>query len=376
MKNETLRTDSEMSTENTHEESADGYLVLESKAWDIWAVSSLECKERPHDTIKSTKCKLVPCFRSAGGLTMDTKRQSIAANKMAFVDKIGEMSRRGDIPAVVETFEGFWTDKAKYPWHTVYPSLEKRMPAKKPDADLSSTLLLLRDAVFGALGLTSLSLALDLSTEEVVKKITKQQSWREAQRIVRQYVSDIVTEMIGKGDIAYLIPFGLVTDGLGFLVPLLRQAQLQEFRDARPKLVRGKINLKALSKSTMGRTLLKQLAITEDGLKELDPRGAALLESYEHMLVDIEIGEEVTTATVPDTEQVTIGGEPLKKSPSRSPTRAAGSRGSGVQTNLTAYVGAPRDGTGSKNMSRARRPKSKLEKSRTKRQTPLSDDSQ
>ncbi len=166
---------------------------------------------------------------------MATERRSVATDKMAFVDMVSDMSRRGDISAVAETFEGYWTDKTKYPWHTLYSLLEKRSLTKEPDADLSNTLLLLRDAVFGALGLTSLSLVLDVSTEEIVRKITKQHSWKDAQRNIREYASGIVSDMIGQGEIKYLTTIGLATDGLGFLLPSLRQAQLDEFKKLNPR---------------------------------------------------------------------------------------------------------------------------------------------
>jgi hypothetical protein len=291
---------------------------------------------------------------------------------MAFVDMITDMSRRGDISEVAETFEGYWTDKIKYPWHTVYLLLEKRSLTRKPNADLSNTLLLLREAVFGALGLTSLSLALDASTDEIVKRIIKQSSWKEAQRSVRQYASDIVSDMIGKGEIKYLTPVGLATDGLGFLIPALRQAQLEEFKKAKPKVVNGKLDLKRMSNSVVGRGLLRQLAITENELDETDNRTKALLESYEHMLVDIEISEEAATIPASQTEQVAIGGGPIKASSARKPARGTESRRVAVQTNLTEYVGHPEEGVASKHTPMPHRSKSSSRRSQVKRRSPKS----
>ncbi|RDE11980.1 MAG: hypothetical protein C4K47_09115 [Candidatus Thorarchaeota archaeon] len=304
---------------------------------------------------------------------MATERQSVATDKMAFIDMVSDMSRRGDFSAVAETLEGYWINKSKYPWHSVYPVLEKRLLSRKPDSDFSNTLLLLRDAVFGAVGLTSLSLALDVTTEEVVRKITKQQSWKEAQRNVRKFLSDIVSDMIAGGEIKHLTPLGLSADGLGFLVPVLRQAQLEEFRRAKPKIMKGYLNLRPLSNSVIGRTLLRQLAIKEDRLEEQDPRVTSLLESYEHMLVDIEIGEEATAGAAPETEQATIIGGPVKEYAGRKPTKAVESRGSGVQTNLTEYVGRSPGEAEFKPKPHHGHPKTRQRRKSQERQPPLSD---
>jgi len=290
---------------------------------------------------------------------MDAKRRSVAGDKMAFVDMVCDMSRRGDISAVTETFEGYWTDKAKNPWHTLYAGLGKRWATKKPDVDLSNTLLLLRDAVFGALGMTSLSLALDMTTEEIVRRIVKEPSWKEARRDLRQYVSDTVSEMIRRGEIANLIASGLMSDDLGFLTSPLRHAQLEEFRNSKPKVVRGKLDLRPLSKCIIGRTLLRQLVIKEDRLDEGDPRGAQLLETYEHMLVDVEIGEGASAASPVDTEQVTIGGQPTNEILDRKQTRVSEEQGEGVQTNLAEYVGNSREAGGLKRITRPPRSKPK-----------------
>jgi len=338
--------------QTTSERSTDGFRVLDLPL--MISARSVDFEGYNNRTIQSKagNANLFHVSVTTGGLIMDAKRRSVAGDKMAFVDMVCDMSRRGDISAVAETFEGYWTDKMKYPWHTLYAGLEKRSATKKPDVNLSNTLLLLRDAVFGALGLTSLSLALEMSTEEIVRRIVKEPSWKEARRDVRQYASDTVSEMIKRGEIAYLIPSGLTSDGLGFLAPTLRHAQLEEFRNSKPKLMRGKLDLRPLSRCILGRTLLRQLAIKEDRLDEGDPRGAQLLETYEHMLVDVEIGEGAPAAAPVDMEQVTIGGEPTDEGTDRKQARVSEEQGEGVQTNLTEYVGNSREDRGAKRVPR------------------------
>ncbi len=107
----------------------------------------------------------------------------------------------------------------------------------------------------------------------------------------------------------------------------------------------------------------------EDELDEDDPRAAALLESYEHMLVDLEIGEDIAIAPVSDTEQATIVGGPVKASVGKKPTRGTESRRLAVQTNLTEYVGHPQEGAASKHVPMPSRPRSRAGRSPAKRES-------
>ncbi len=274
---------------------------------------------------------------------MSAKRRLPKTSRLAFVSTICDMSRRGDIDAVIGTFEGYWTDKTRYPWQNTYTLLEKYWALENPETDVSETLLLLRDAVFGALGLHSLSLPLEIPTQEVLKRIMRGRSWKDSRRSVREYLSQVVSDMVEHGQIAHLIPSGLRHDGLGFLLPALEKARLDEFRNARPKTTRGKFDLRPLSKSVIGRTLLRQLSMKTEKLAEDDPQVGQVEEAYEHMLLDLEVGEGVATLSPDETLQVTISGEPLEETTERKQARGVLPLTPGVQTNLTEYVGPPAD---------------------------------
>jgi len=274
---------------------------------------------------------------------VSAKRRPPKTSRLAFVSTICDMSRRGDIDAVIEAFEGYWTDKTRYPWHNTYTLLEKYWALENPERDVSETLLLLRDAVFGALGLHSLSLPLEIPTQEILKRIVKGRSWKESRRSVRENLSQAVSEMIDQGQIAHFIPWALKHDGLGFLLPALQEARLDEFRNARPKTTRGKFDLRALSKSVIGRALLRQLSIKSEKLAEDDPQVGQVEEAYEHMLLDLEVGEGVATLSPDETLQVTISGEPLEETTDRKQARGVLQLAPGVQTNLTEYAGPPAD---------------------------------
>ncbi|RDE15418.1 MAG: hypothetical protein C4K49_06205 [Candidatus Thorarchaeota archaeon] len=274
---------------------------------------------------------------------MSTKRRLPKTSRLAFVSTVCDMSRRGDIDAVIDTFEGYWRDKTRYPWHNTYVMLEKYWALENPETDVSETLLLLRDGVFGALGLHSLSLPIEMSTQEILRRIVKGRSWKDSRRSAREYLSQVVSDMIEQGQIAHLIPSALKHDGLGFLLPSLEKARLDEFRNARPKITRGKLDLRPLSKSVIGRTLLRQLSTKREMLAVDDPQVGQAEEAYEHMLLDLEVGEGVATLSPEDTLQVTISGEPLEETTERKQVRGVLPLTPGVQTNLTEYVGSPAD---------------------------------
>jgi hypothetical protein len=255
------------------------------------------------------------------------------------------MSRRADIDAIENSLKGFWSDKKANPWNKIYTSIEKYWMKEKPDEDVSNTLLLIRDSVFGALDIHSMSLSLDIPTQDLLKILLGEKSWKEGRRKVRTHCAKLVSDMLDKGVTKYFVPSGLERDGFGFLVPSLRAARIKEIKKARPKETKGILNLKKLANSELGRDLLRLHMIAPEmddkgkkvwTLSVKDPRATGLLEAYESMIQNLESDE--SSRIIPDyTQQVTLNGKPLSEevSPRKEPRSTSVSPG--VQEPLTEF---------------------------------------
>ncbi len=234
---------------------------------------------------------------------------------MAFVDHICELSRRGAMQEIANSIREYWVDKKAAPWHRIYDMLDKNWNWKSGDKEeFTQRLLLLRDGVFGSLGMLSLSLAIDLSTKEVLHILTKSKDWNSGRRDVRSRCAKILSEMISKKQLADLLPSALERDGFGFLVPSLKDALFEEYRDAQPRITRKKLDVSLLSKSVLGRSLLREQMITESKIAEEDPRTQQLLETYERLLVELELDERVVILPPSETDQLTLNGEVVAES--------------------------------------------------------------
>ena len=211
---------------------------------------------------------------------------------------------------IASSMKKYWTDKRAAPWHRIYDLLDKNWDWKSGDKEeLNQRLLLLRDGVFGSLGVLSLSLALDLSTKDVLQILTKSKDWNSGRQSVRSRCTKILSEMIAKKQVAELIPSALERDGFGFLVSSLKDALFEEYRDAQPKVSRKKLDVSLLAKSILGKPLLREQMITESKIAEGDPRTQQLLEAYERLLVELELDEKVMLAPPSETDQLTLNGE-------------------------------------------------------------------
>ena len=102
---------------------------------------------------------------------LSKERRSTRKRKLAFVDAICDTSRRGDIDGALELLKGYWIDKKAHPWHRIYTMIETHWTKEGEQRDLAETLLLLRDAVFGSIGIHSLSLTLDTPTSIILPSI-------------------------------------------------------------------------------------------------------------------------------------------------------------------------------------------------------------
>ncbi|NHJ14676.1 MAG: hypothetical protein EAX95_13435 [Candidatus Thorarchaeota archaeon] len=203
----------------------------------------------------------------------------------------------------------YWSDKRKAPWHRLYDLIEKEWDWKKGDIDdLKQRLLLIRDGVFASMEMLSLSLAIDLPTQELLQILTKAKDWSSGKRAVREKCAKIVNRLISEGEITQLVPAALERDGFGFLVGPLQDALISEYREAQPTKKKKHLDVSALSESILGRRLLREQMISEAKLPLDDPRVEPLLEAFDRYLIELELDERAVFPALKDTDQLTLNG--------------------------------------------------------------------
>ena len=269
---------------------------------------------------------------------LSKKGRSPKSSKLVFVHKIADLSSRGDIEAITELLKGYWKDKRAYPWHRLHATIETQWEKEKPDEDLQETLVLLRDGVFGALEMLSLSLALNVPTSEVLVMVCKGESWKDGRRLARAECSTLAMNLINKGDLGNLTPSALERDGMGFLLASLAEAHLKEFKMARPKTKDGKLDLKALSRTMYGRKLIREKAIAATSIDEADSAAAEILETYDNLILELEIADASKIIPVSSTEQVTLNGKLIEDSADKEEIHKSRELTPSVQAPLTEYL--------------------------------------
>jgi hypothetical protein len=228
--------------------------------------------------------------------------------QLAYVQKICDLSRRGDMNAVVDMLKGFYRDSKTNPWHRIYKDTRTYLEKENSKTKASETLLLLREAIFGALDILSFGLIAEISTDDILNLLASESHWNAARRKVRNHCLDIAEELISNGNVRYLLPSALKRDDFGFLIPRVEEVQWENFVKAKPKISRGKLDLSKLEKSILGSHFLSEQMIMEAKLNSDDPRVPLLLEAYELQLVEIEVNRSVRTHPVTQTEQATLNG--------------------------------------------------------------------
>ncbi|MFW9806681.1 MAG: hypothetical protein ACFFFK_08135 [Candidatus Thorarchaeota archaeon] len=213
--------------------------------------------------------------------------------------------------------KGYYSDKEAHPWHIIYKNIEKYWNKENPKKDVSEALILIRDAVFGALDILSLSVALDVPTSEFVKLFTDEASWMEGRRKVRNRCIELVGELVKKKKIRYLIPSALERDGLGFLISEIEEAELEIFKKAKPEMKKVPkkkkqvLDLSSLEKCKAGSRFLREQMVMELYIEKGDPRIPEIVEAYDHFLVELEVDIGLSTSGHVLTEQVTLNGKPV-----------------------------------------------------------------
>jgi hypothetical protein len=298
---------------------------------------------------------------------LSKKGRSPKSSKLVFVHKIADLSSRGDIEATTELLKGYWKDKRTYPWHRLYAIIEKQWEKENPDKNLQETLILLRDAIFGCLEMLSLSLALNIPASEVLVMVCKGKSWKDGRRFARAECSTLAMDLINKGDLSNLTPSALERDGMGFLLASLHEAYLKEFKMARPKTKDGKLDLKALSRTMYGRKLIREKAMAAISIDEADPASAEILETYDNLILELEIADASRIIPVSSTEQITLNGKLIEDSADKEEIHKPKEPTPSVQAPLTEYLTGPTKGSRPKSRKRKTSKKKHGKKSSAKK---------
>ncbi|MGY5877117.1 MAG: hypothetical protein RTU30_15305, partial [Candidatus Thorarchaeota archaeon] len=270
-----------------------------------------------------------------GRMDILTTKSGSKKKQSPFITRIVDLSRRGDMVAITDSLSGYYKDKKEHPWHRVYAMIEKEVAASQ----LTEIVLLLRDAVFGALEILSLSLALECPTEDLISILAKQKTWKEGRKKVRSHCIQQASELIEKKDVYHLDPVALNRDGFGFIVPSLIQAKLEVFRRGRPETKKKQLDLKRLLRSIIGRKLLREHMIAEDSIPESDPRTNQLLEAFDLLLIELEIEESRLGEIIGPTEQVTLSGKPIDEDEEEEREPSHREKDTlGVQAPLTEFI--------------------------------------
>ncbi|TFF95728.1 hypothetical protein EU546_02745 [Candidatus Thorarchaeota archaeon] len=255
------------------------------------------------------------------------------------MERICDSVRRGDIAAVRESLESFWENKKENPWHRIYTDIEKYWKKEHPDADLSETLLLLRDGVFASLDMQSLSLPVDVGTPELLEMVLAEDTWKAGRRTARNHCASLLGDRIRRGHLNHMEDTALELDGFGYLLDELREARLEQYRKAEPDVKRKYAYLKPLLRSREGRRLLRSLSITEERLEKDSQRFEELMQAYEHALVDMEV-DFTSSQVFPDsTRQVTLNGKAVENDSEQEHVRLrTKGKSKGEQERLTEFL--------------------------------------
>ncbi|MDF1540548.1 MAG: hypothetical protein P1Q69_16750 [Candidatus Thorarchaeota archaeon] len=281
--------------------------------------------------------------------------QKAKSNKLAYIDSICDSCERGDIDGVRDLLKGYYNDKTQHPWHKIHSLIQKNWEKSRKMEKLPETLTLIRDGVFGALDISSLSLALDEPVTEILAVLLKAKTWVQGRKDVRAYCSMKAAQFIANQSLDFLDPSSLSHDGFGYLIPLLNESRLEQYRKAQPKEDGKILDVKSLARSVYGRKILRNLGITKSSLEKKDPLAEQLLQEYDNFLIELECDTSRTIESIGPTEQLTLNGKPLteeeeeqeKKKPSEKAT-------DGVQAPLSEYMEPPKKKPTPKQASRKR----------------------
>jgi len=212
---------------------------------------------------------------------------------------------------ISDMMKGYYADKKKHPWNLINKNIQNFLQKETSKEKQAEILILLRAAVFGALDILSFGLVEEVTTEDILNVFAKEENWKLGRRSARNLCLDIADKLIAKRDTRYLIPSALNRDGFGFLNSRIDEAQWEEFKKAKPTIVKGKLDLSKLEKSLIGSKFLREQMIMETKIDAKDERVNGLLEAYELQLVELEVDRSSRIKPSAPTEQITLNGQPV-----------------------------------------------------------------
>ncbi len=239
---------------------------------------------------------------------------------------------------VASLIKGYYSEKNDNPWHKVSKNIQTFIKKESSKDKLSETLILLRAGVFGALDILSFGLIDEITTTNIIKAFTIEDTWKLGRRSARNLCLDVADKLIEKGNTRYLTPSALKRDGFGFLISRIEEAQWQKFKKAKPKVTKGEMNLTKLEKSVTGSKFLREQMIMETKIDANDPRVETLLEAYELQLVEIEVNRSSRIKPPAPTEQVTLNGQPVFDDDEEKEEKVKRKASKGDQTPLTDFL--------------------------------------
>jgi hypothetical protein len=274
---------------------------------------------------------------------LSKKRSTAKPKRLAYVHKVAELSRRGDIDAVAELMKRHFVDKKANPWDRIYKDIKTHWKKEHPKTSATETLILMRDAIFGALDILSLSIALAIPTSDLLSIFVKEKSWKEGRRSVRNKCIELVEGLIQKKKTRHLVPSALKRDGFGFLIDEVEEVEAALFRKAKPKFKKvGKkkqvLDLAPLEKVRIGSRFLREQMVMENEIPKDDPRVDNLMDAYEHFLVEYEIDRRLAIPDPIETEQVTLNGKPVSEEVEEKAAPSKRRITKAVQSPLTDYI--------------------------------------
>lgn len=254
---------------------------------------------------------------------------------------------------VADSIKGYYSNKNEHPWHQVNKNIRTFIKKEKSKDKLSEILILLRAAVFGALDILSFGLIDKVSTEDIIKAFTKEESWKLGRRSARNLCLDVADLLIQKGETRYLIPSALKRDGFSFLISKIEQAQFVKFKKARPKVIKKQLNLTKLEKTVLGSKFLRDQMVMETKIDAKDPRVEQIIEAYELQLVEIEIDRVSKGKPPTQTEQVTLNGQPVFDDDEKE-DKVRKKKAKGAQSSLTEFLTEEKKTTPTKKRTKKR----------------------
>ena len=274
-----------------------------------------------------------------------------------------DIGYRGDIAGIIQSLSMYFQDKRAHPWHRIFSILESTIdPEKQREA-----ILALRDSILSAFDSLSLSLTLNVSSENLLSVFLKNNSWKEGRKEFRNYCAGLISSEIKKLNIYHLDAFALEQDEFPYLASDLVEAEIDIFRKGKPEVkTKGKkeyIELKKLHRSKYGRKLLRDQGISETELDSSDPRYNSIIEDYEMLLTELEIDVGRMSFATGPTEQITLNGKPIEETTPPVSTETV-KESTGIQKPLTEFL---KNDSGLKSDKRTRTKEKKSKQSKKKK---------